>query len=326
MSRPLATEATSTHPLIMSAQNNLTSLPSSRKEPQARRGSRNASGKGANRNSDNGLSVQDLTPEDFIVVIMGPIGTGKSTFIQEVTGRNWDVGHTLASGTSECKAVRMQPTDGVNVVLVDTPGFQDNQQLNAEVLLKISKWFTGIHNRSLEVSGIIYLHRIIDPRISGKLQENLKMFQSLCRDDFYKRVFLTTTMWPVIIDNDKPHFHNRQVELETAFWADMIAKGARSRKFRGTRKSAQDILNEILIDATNRRKQPICKSRTIPTEPLSAIPPVPASQREPVEEIEMDVLRQHPESAQSNRRLGARQEEDIKHGTEGYAEAVEYEK
>lgn len=52
------------------------------------------------------------------------------------------VGHTLTSCTSEIESVRMRSLElsYVNVVLVDTPGFDDTNRSDVEVLRMISNW------------------------------------------------------------------------------------------------------------------------------------------------------------------------------------------
>jgi len=49
------------------------------------------------------------------------------------------VGHDLESHTSEIKATRCTVKE-VNIVLVDTPGFDDTKKTDLEILESIADW------------------------------------------------------------------------------------------------------------------------------------------------------------------------------------------
>jgi hypothetical protein len=229
---------------------------------------------------------------------MGPTGTGKSTvrnliseqivalhphddvlqFIQRAAKLDWGVGHSLHSQTSEVSAVRVEFTDGICLVLVDTPGFDDTRKSDLEILATIANWFKEVcvgmsfyftlaealtphsYRRKLEISGILYLHRISDNRMAGTPRKNLELFRKLYGDEFYERVNLTTTMWaeePQLNDPEEITFQERQVQLEQEYWGDMIARGARPEQFRGTRESAWEILDSLISAATERQRNRI---------------------------------------------------------------------
>ena len=63
-------------------------------------------------------------------------------FIDVTVGRQGGgVGHGLKSCTKEIRAVRYPHPDGErNIVLVDTPGFDDTFVSDAEILRKIAEW------------------------------------------------------------------------------------------------------------------------------------------------------------------------------------------
>ncbi|KXN82779.1 hypothetical protein AN958_02173 [Leucoagaricus sp. SymC.cos] len=129
--------------------------------------------------------------------------------------------------------------------------------MNLETLLPIAEWITSVHERSLELSGILYLHRISDNRASGTPRNNLKSFQKCYGDNFYERVFLTTTMWSLRGGSNEDMYQRRQTQLEARGWADMIAEGARTQQFRGSQGSALSILDEVIHAAVARRRQKV---------------------------------------------------------------------
>lgn len=105
---------------------------------------------------------------------MGPTGSGKSSvshplwftepdwivmkFISMVADTDQGVGHDLMSYTNEIKAVRVRvPDEDIDIVLVDTPGFDDTYKSDYEILQMISEWIkqVWVSDRQLSASRII---------------------------------------------------------------------------------------------------------------------------------------------------------------------------
>jgi len=55
------------------------------------------------------------------------------------TGGDIGVGHELESYTTEIQIIRFQFVD-INVVFVDTPGFDDTHKSDVEILTMIADW------------------------------------------------------------------------------------------------------------------------------------------------------------------------------------------
>lgn len=85
-----------------------------------------------------------------------------------------------------------------------------------------------IADRKQKVIAVIYLHRIIDKKITGSANINLRMLRAVCGEHFYQNIALVTSMWAAIPPGSEAATAEREVELNgsTAFWADMIPKGA----------------------------------------------------------------------------------------------------
>jgi hypothetical protein len=81
------------------------------------------------------------------------------------------------------------------IKLVDTPGFDDTDRIDTEILTLIADCFQGSYEDRVFLSGIIYLHRISDVRMSGSSTKNLRLFRKLCGSDNMTSVTLVTTMW-----------------------------------------------------------------------------------------------------------------------------------
>ena len=70
--------------------------------------------------------------------------------------------------------------NGVRVWLIDTPGFDDTYRSDAEVLKDVAFWLAAAYTKHTQLAGILYLHRITEPKFQGSAKRNLRMFQQLC--------------------------------------------------------------------------------------------------------------------------------------------------
>lgn len=187
-----------------------------------------------------------IDENDIVVAVMGPTGAGKSTFIDRAVGRpDINAGHDLTSCTKEVRAVRYPHTDGTrNIVLVDTPGFDDTFMTDVQVLQRIADWLKSTYEKNVKLSGVLYLHRISDNRVGGTPLRNYKMFKELCGKDNFKNVILVTTMWDAVTEEVGSA---REQELHAEFWKAMIALGSTTHRFEGTTESAWKIINSLSV-------------------------------------------------------------------------------
>lgn len=196
------------------------------------------------------------------ILVLGPTGVGKSSFIRATTGCDVPVGHSidsceankysiwkappanLVSGTTECKAY-IATDHGVEYTLVDTPGFDDSSRDDMEILKSIAGYL-GSRGRP-SISGIIYLHRITDNRMTGTSAVNLQMLKKLCGELFYPHVTLVSTMWDKIPNEDMHVLaRNREQQLiESDYWDEMVRRGSRIFQFHGDRDSGLNILRNF---------------------------------------------------------------------------------
>ncbi|KZP27766.1 hypothetical protein FIBSPDRAFT_730450 [Athelia psychrophila] len=172
---------------------------------------------------------------------MGPTGAGKTTFIEHATQQNGGaVGHSLKLETSEIRAVRAnRPRDCGSVTLVDTPGLDDTDRSDIEILVQIADWFGKTYKGNASILAIVYLHRISDNRMAGSPLKNLQMFARICGQEAMPRVVLTTTMWSETMSATG---ERREEELKTICWVDMIKQGCAVHRFEDSYESAWKIM------------------------------------------------------------------------------------
>jgi hypothetical protein len=93
--------------------------------------------------------------------------------------------------------------------------------------------------------------------------KNLKMFKKLCGEDFFERVVLVTTMWPATMSDpaaDQGYYQGemrsceeRENELETVYWSDMINHGSKTWRFTNSKESTWDIIDYIIDIESQKR-------------------------------------------------------------------------
>ncbi|KAF9469800.1 P-loop containing nucleoside triphosphate hydrolase protein [Collybia nuda] len=182
---------------------------------------------------------------------MGPTGAGKSSFIAKVTGGDVRIGHDLQSCTTDIKIVKYECPDksDFDVVFVDTPGFDDTERSDVEILEMIADWLNKTYERKIILAGILYFHRISDNRMAGTPLKNLKMFRELCGKNALQNIILTTTMWDEV---DAETGARREAELRSKYWKAMIDHGSATARFHSTQESAWDIVDHFVRDSNAR--------------------------------------------------------------------------
>lgn len=125
-------------------------------------------------------------------------------------------------GTSVVTVYPCTINTATNLYLVDTPGFDDTNRSDTEVLRELATWLTDSYTAHIKLSGIIYLHRISDVRMQGSAKKNLFMFKKLCGNDALKNVILATTMWDRVSQSEGDA---RELELTSTmdFWGWMMS-------------------------------------------------------------------------------------------------------
>lgn len=156
----------------------------------------------------------------------------------------------FAQGTSEVEIFPITHPSGRRVFLVDTPGFDDTNKTDTEVLTSLASHVSQMYKDRVELSGIVYLHRITDVRFNGSAVKNLRMFRKLCGERFYPRVVLATTMWENLRGPDisQETGINREGELTSNndWWGLMIKKGSKIFRHTDNEGSAWEIIDHIL--------------------------------------------------------------------------------
>ncbi|KAM6490514.1 hypothetical protein JOM56_013857 [Amanita muscaria] len=183
--------------------------------------------------------VDTETAKNILIAIMGLTGTGKTSFVNVASGSSLVVGGGLQSSTSQ-----IQLSSDRNVTLIDTPGFDDTERSDTEILNSIASHLAStcvpyllfrtvlidldrcMYQTGTKLSGILYFHRISDFRMGGISTKNFRMFRELAQE----------------------RREEREVELASKdfFFKPILAKGARMMRHNNTHQSAKEILQSVM--------------------------------------------------------------------------------
>ncbi|KAI6133584.1 P-loop containing nucleoside triphosphate hydrolase protein [Pisolithus croceorrhizus] len=198
------------------------------------------------------------------VVVMGSTGSGKTTFINLASGSELRVGSGLESCTNEVQTSIPFKVGGKQVVLLDTPGFDDTSMTDTDVLRIISAYLVAMfvlyfpcspHNVRLtfgrrnkqgaRLVGVIYMQRISDLKIGGSARRDLRMFQELCGEEAYENVIVVTNMWGTVSQEDGIA-REQELASKDIFYKPILERKGRMMPHYNTQKSAHCILEELV--------------------------------------------------------------------------------
>ncbi|KAH7129192.1 P-loop containing nucleoside triphosphate hydrolase protein [Dactylonectria macrodidyma] len=191
---------------------------------------------------------------DVFIALMGMTGAGKSTFISHCTDEKVLISEpgALESCTQEVQVhICKHFNPHANVYLVDTPGFDDTNRKDADILKEIASWLTKSYQEKIQLRGLLYLHRISDNRMGGCARKNLFMFKRLCGRDGMKNIRFVTTFWE---QADPKEGERREQTLRDTkdFWGGCMSEGAQVNQHYNNKQSALSILQQFVPGWTDR--------------------------------------------------------------------------
>lgn len=187
---------------------------------------------------------------DLIIAVMGITGSGKSTFISHLVDSDVTIGHDLSSCTMEIGIHSFFYKNKRRIYLIDTPGFDDTNRSDTDVLKDIAFFLTQTYKRTVKLAGIVYLHRVTDVRMAGSSLRNLGMFKKLCGEDAYQHVVLATTMWDELTGRNAGYETGVKREQELLsrkeWWGLMAQRGSKVVRHSNDKPSAEAIVSLIV--------------------------------------------------------------------------------
>ncbi|KAI4232031.1 MAG: hypothetical protein LQ349_005249 [Xanthoria aureola] len=181
---------------------------------------------------------------------MGKTGVGKSTFIKAATGLDITTGHHLDS----CTALpQIYPVPNTTTFLVDTPGFDDPSLSDISVLQSIASCLADISegllfpNLAAQISGIIFMQAINEPRMTGTMMRNLAILRLLVGEGNMEHCVLVTTKWG-LEESDVAERREAELIQTKDYWGCFLAEGAGIERYGDSHESAL-----VIMRAATRR-------------------------------------------------------------------------
>ncbi|KAK1755528.1 GTP-binding protein A [Echria macrotheca] len=196
----------------------------------------------------------------ILIALCGVTGAGKTTFVAKASGRkDLKIGYDVDPCTQEpqmvefkleCKKDDNDPSDEREIVLIDTPGFDDDTRSDVEILELIAAWMAKRDMMKEQLlDGLIFLHPITHNRVGGSEWNRTRLLEKILGRHAYKRVIIATTMWD---DLSNPEAAEKRVEGRTragGVWYEMKSKGAQVLKHKNNAQSAHSIIRNIVYKA-----------------------------------------------------------------------------
>ncbi|KAG9092436.1 hypothetical protein FRC06_011920 [Ceratobasidium sp. 370] len=187
-----------------------------------------------------------MTIYPTLIAVFGATGTGKTTFVNDASGGDLQIGDDLQACTQDVAVSHRFQIDGRDICLIDTPGFDDTELSDTEVLQRISGFLSTAYESGHRLTGIIYLHRITDGRMGGISRRTFKIFRELCGQKTLGNVLIVTNMWsnpPADIEIKR----ESQLQTDGRYFQPAVKAGAQmARRLHKNAASAHDIIRMLL--------------------------------------------------------------------------------
>ena len=101
------------------------------------------------------------------------------------------------------------------------------------------------YRENKKLSGVLYMHRISDFKMSGVSRRNFGMFRSLCGEATLKNVAVVTNMWSEV-NEQKGVAREHELATDGMLFKPVLDKGAQMVRHLNTVDSAQNILRRLV--------------------------------------------------------------------------------
>lgn len=189
-------------------------------------------------------TLAQRTQNDVLIIVTGPLGSGKSSFISKVTGIPEDsvgVGHSLNPSTLCVRDFcHVDQQSGKRVIFLDVPGFSHPLQ-SGKILRMIASWLKDTYSGDAPVGGILYLHSVAHSSVVVPPEEFLAL-GGKCGKGMMSKLSLVTTMWDEVLQTDGA------VELAKCeqAWQPVLRPGENVSRYLNTYQSAREIIRPFL--------------------------------------------------------------------------------
>ncbi|RYP67360.1 hypothetical protein DL769_005790 [Monosporascus sp. CRB-8-3] len=187
--------------------------------------------------------ARHTSQSEILIAVIGVTGAGKTTFISKATGRNdLEIGYGVDSFTFSL--------DGKKVTLIDTPGFDDTYQSDADILQLVANYMAQTYEKGILLTGLILLQPINQNRLQGSEMKRTRLFKKILGENAYSRVVVATTMWNQISDYTLGQDRETERKNRPDVWGDMVSRGAEVVRHDDNKGSAVNIIKKLMNFST----------------------------------------------------------------------------
>jgi hypothetical protein len=148
-------------------------------------------------------------------------------------------------GTKDAKGYVMEHK-GRQVRLIDTPGFDDDEMSDADLLKIIGDFLGTLDVNGSTLAGTILLQPVTTNRVPGSEERRTRMIEKALGAPAMQNVILATTQWSKVVNKKEAQARVDERERNAAYWGWMKDNGARVVHHENTRSSARHIIGLIL--------------------------------------------------------------------------------
>jgi hypothetical protein len=132
--------------------------------------------------------------------------------------------------------------NGKRYYLIDTPRYDDSSRTDVDILKDVAANLVTSYKDGIQLSALLYVHRITDNRFPRSANLSLSTFKELCGLDNFANVIFVTTMWDQV---EEIEGERREVVLSNKprYWGNMVSRGSRIARHHNSRASALQILD-----------------------------------------------------------------------------------
>jgi hypothetical protein len=135
--------------------------------------------------------------------------------------------------------------NGRIVHLVEAPSLDSPGREEEEVFEEWAYWLIQAYKKGMRVNGLVYLHNILDPRLTHSALYGLEVFKEMCGDENYPAIVMATSRWD-IVEEDKGAARAVELVENPFFWGDLRGGGSYIARLINNTVSAMEIVGHIL--------------------------------------------------------------------------------
>ncbi|KAK6952614.1 hypothetical protein Daesc_004904 [Daldinia eschscholtzii] len=184
---------------------------------------------------------------DIIIAVIGKSGSGKSRFISRLSARKYAGvnDHDLKDVPFHLRGVKCV-TEGTKVLMLDTPGFNDDANNNLFILQCIDQWLREHYDENKTLFGLICMYDIKEMPVGLVSIDCFARIRQLVGKGNMGKTIVLTTKWDTL---DTYHLDGEALEArlheKSYLWRGMLLSGATTMRHDDTVESAERVISTL---------------------------------------------------------------------------------